>query len=160
MAAVAAVDEDEAMAIEVDDDEVPTQWKRKRITSNKDIYDQFTDEGVDKTYDKDGSRHVYCRFMELANIPCTNLDNHAIAFAELKFSCTILTSSHTCLYQYIIVSSYSCITKCISTQNNNLVNCLMKWDHSGPLVPYGLGLLCHSQPWSNSPSFVEGIDRC
>jgi hypothetical protein len=32
MAALAAVDEEEAMAIEVDDDEVPTQGKRKRNT--------------------------------------------------------------------------------------------------------------------------------
>jgi hypothetical protein len=48
MAANAAVDEGEAMVIEVDDDEVPTQGKRKRNTRNKELYDQqFTDEGVD-----------------------------------------------------------------------------------------------------------------
>jgi hypothetical protein len=48
MAAVAAVDEDEAIAIEVHDNEVPTQGKRKRNTPTKKLYDQFTDEGVAK----------------------------------------------------------------------------------------------------------------
>jgi hypothetical protein len=60
MAANAAVDEDEAMAIENYDDEVPTQGKRKRNTPNKELYDQFADEGVDIADDKDGRRHVYC----------------------------------------------------------------------------------------------------
>ena len=44
MAALAAVDEEEAMAIEVDDDEVPTQGERQRNIHNKELYDQFTDE--------------------------------------------------------------------------------------------------------------------
>jgi hypothetical protein len=41
MAAIATVDEDEAMAIEVYDDEVPTQEKRKRNTLNKELYDKY-----------------------------------------------------------------------------------------------------------------------
>jgi hypothetical protein len=49
MAALAAVDEDEATAIEVDDDEVPTHGKRKRnMPTNRELYDQFTDKGFDK----------------------------------------------------------------------------------------------------------------
>jgi hypothetical protein len=39
-ALAAAVDEDEATAIEVDgDDEVPSKGKRKRNTLNKELYD-------------------------------------------------------------------------------------------------------------------------
>jgi hypothetical protein len=60
-ALVAAVDEDEAKNMEVDDGEVQlVQGKRQRTTSNKALYDQFTDEGVVKAEDKDGRRHVYC----------------------------------------------------------------------------------------------------
>jgi hypothetical protein len=34
----------------------------------------------------------------------------------------------------------------------------MKWDHSGPLFPYySMGLLRHSQPWSNRPTFESKV---
>jgi hypothetical protein len=70
MAAHTAVDEEEVMAIVVDDDEVPTQGERKRNTHTKELYDQFTDE--------DGLLTKW-----LANITCNNLDDHDIVFPEL-----------------------------------------------------------------------------
>jgi hypothetical protein len=57
----AALDEDEAMAMEVDDDEVPTQGKRKINTHNKELYDQFTSEDMDKADDKKGRLHGACQ---------------------------------------------------------------------------------------------------
>jgi hypothetical protein len=86
---MAALDEDEAMAMEVDDDEVPTQGKRKRNTHNKELYDQFLTMNKRMDYNMSGKRYVrndkmpLDRFMELANITCTNLDDHDIVFPEL-----------------------------------------------------------------------------